>query len=140
MKQALIFLLVTFISYKSFSQNWYACFENDKNTKLKISVYFDKRNKATYVKYKGQKDSASLYFVNREVFKNEGGHPRAYWSETYTEKYNGKVTGTYRFSNVGTFGLDVNFTREKDRKEFYFVIIEGTMDAETNKFPTVPCF
>ena len=140
MKKAFIFLLLVFISCKSYSQNWYACFENDKSSRLKISVCFDKNNKAKYVKYKGQKDSASLYFVNREVFKNEGGHPRAYWSETYTEKYNGKVTGSYRFSNAGTFGLDVNFTREKDGKEFYFVIIEGTMNSETNGFPTSPCF
>ena len=107
---------------------------------MKISVYFDKNNRAKFVKYKGQEETISLYFLKKGSEKNEGGIPAYYWFETYVEKYRGKITGTYTFTNAGTHALDVNFKRKKDGKEFYFQIIEGSQDEDNSTFRTKPCF
>jgi hypothetical protein len=125
---------------KSFSQKMYACFENDKNKNLQLSVYFDENNKAKYVKYKGYKDVYQLTFLKTERTANEGGHPRYFIANTYVEKNKGVVTGTYTFTNAGTHGLDVTFIRKKDNKEFYFFIIEGSQDSDNAVYRTKPCF
>jgi len=140
MKKAYIFLFFTFFLTEAFSQNMFACFENDNNPELKISVYFDKNNKAKYVKYKGQNETMSLYYTKRETMNNDGGHPSVYWAEIYVEKYRDKITGTYTFTNAGTRGLDVTFKRKKDGKEFYFSIIEGSQDSDNSTFNSRPCF
>jgi len=140
MKKISILLIITFLSGKIFSQNMYACFENDNKKNLKISVFFDQNNKAKFVKYKGQEETISLYFQKRRTEKNDGGHPAYYWFETYVEKYRGAITGTYTFTNTGTHGLDVNFKRKRDGKEFYFQIIEGSQDEDNFTFRTTPCF
>ena len=134
----------------------YVCFENDENPDLKISVcfdknirgrYFDKIMKAQSVKYKGQEESIPLFFQKRHVSEN-GGVPAFYWADTYNETYQGKVTGTFTFTNTGTHGLDVNFRRKRDGKEFYFQLIESTQiekaqnEEHENDYnsKTTPCF
>jgi hypothetical protein len=124
----------------AFSQIKFACFESDKNTNLKISVSFDKKEKATFVKYKGQKDSISLFYSKIIKSKNPGGIPAVYWEEVYLEKINGKITGKYSFTNAGTYQLDVTYTRKRDKKEFYFKIIENTIGKDDQPFRESPCF
>ena len=50
------------------------------------------------------------------------------------------VTGTYTFTNAGSHGLDVTFTRKKDNKEFYFSIIEGSQDPDDGTYRKSPCW
>ena len=140
MKKVVTLLFLTLCLTKSYSQNMFACFENDKKPDLKISVYFDKNDKAKFVKYKGQNETIPLFYSKRETTNNDGGIPAVYWAEIYTEKYRGKVTGTYTFTNAGTHGLDVTFKRKKDGKEFYFAIIEGSQDSDNSTYSSQPCF
>ena len=136
-------LLSLFLSFgitKIFSQNKYACFENDKNKSLKITVIFDKNEKAKFIKYQGQKDSIYIVYSKIIKSKNPGGIPAEYWEEIYLEKYNGRVTGKYSFTNAGTYQLDVTYTRKKDKKKFYFQIIDNTIDPINQPFRSTPCF
>ena len=125
MKKVVTLLFLTLCLTKSYSQNMFACFENDK---------------AKFVKYKGQNETIPLFYSKRETTNNDGGIPAVYWAEIYTEKYRGKVTGTYTFTNAGTHGLDVTFKRKKDGKEFYFAIIEGSQDSDNSTYSSQPCF
>ena len=135
-----VVLLALLLSSKTHSQPTYACFENDKNTKLRLWVLFDKNEKAKYIKYEGQKDSIQLIHSHLEQSKNPGGIPAVYWSETYLEKFKGKITGEYTFTNAGTRQLDVTYTRKKDGKQYYFRIIESFFDEVTGVFKETPCF
>jgi hypothetical protein len=123
------------------AQNRYVCFESDKNPKLKISVLFDAKLKAKFVKYSGQKDSIKLVYSKFEKAENPGGGiPHIYWAETYLEKLNGKVTGEYVFTNAGTYQLDVTYTRKKDKKEFYFHVSEENNPTDDFPYHPDPCF
>lgn len=125
-KIILSIVLVSFLLISLKAQNRYGCFQNDKNQNLKISVCFDKNDKALYVKYKGYEETMPIFYSKKEVTPNTGGHPSLYVSITYIEKYREKVTGKYVFSNTGIGGLDVTYYRAKDNKEFYFTMIPGT--------------
>lgn len=125
---------------KTFGQDMYACFVNDENRKLQLSVYFDKNNKAAFVKYKGQTATIPLVYSKIKTTKNSGGIPAVYWAETYNEKYNGVITGQYIFTNAGTRGLDVTYVRKRDGKKFYFSILEGSQDSDNTTFRSRPCF
>lgn len=140
MKKMILLLIVSFLATKIYSQNMFACFQNNKKPELQISVFFDKNNKAKYIKYKGQNETIPLFYSKIEKTNNDGGHPAVYWAETYVEKYRGKVTGTYIFTNAGTYGLDVTYKRKKDGKEFYFYILEGSQDIDNSTFRSTPCF
>src|SRR5688572_23583959 len=70
-----VVLLILLLSSKTHSQPTYACFENDKNTKLRLWVSFDKNEKAKYIKYEGQKDSIQLIHSHLEQSDNPGGIP-----------------------------------------------------------------
>lgn len=115
-----IFAIVFFTTKKAECQNMYACFENDKQSSLQLSVYFDENNKAKFVKYRGQQETFSLFFKKGVITKNPEGIPRTYWADIYIEKYRGVTTGTYTFTNAGYRKLDVTFKRKKDGKKFYF--------------------
>jgi len=131
-------LLICFASFSFIylkAQNVYSCFQNDKNQNLKISVCFDKNDRAIYVKYKGNEETIPVFYSKKEVTPNNGGHPSAYVFITYIEKYREKVTGKYVFSNAGIGGLDVTYYRAKDNKEFYFSMIPGTARNQDE-----PCF
>jgi hypothetical protein len=136
----LVLFFSIFFLFKSFGQTTYACFENDKNKKLRLWVSFDGQEKAKYVKYDGQKDSIKLVYSNITKSENPGGIPAVYWAETYLEKYHGKVTGEYTFTNAGTHQLDATYTRKKDNKEFYFQIIETEVDPIFGVHRSKPCF
>lgn len=140
MKSRYFFCLLLFSFTKSYSQTSYACFENDKNKKLKLWVSFDKEDRAQYVKYAGQKDSIRLVYSRMEKSDNPGGIPAVYWSATYAEKFGNKITGEYIFTNAGTYQLDVTYKRVKDKKKFYFQIIDSTYDAINGVFQKTPCF
>jgi hypothetical protein len=141
LKKVVITIVLFFgLKHVSYSQDMFACFENDVNKSLRVSVFFDKNNKAKFVKYDGQHETIPLFYSKIHKSKNEGGHPSVYWAETYIEKYRGKITGTYVFTNAGTRGLDVTYTRKRDNKEFYFSIIEGTQDQGNSTFRSTPCF
>ena len=137
----LIFLFYSLFSVaKVFGQTTYACFENDKNKKLRLWVSFDKKERAKYVKYEGQKDSIRLVYSHIEKSDNPGGIPAVYWAETYLEKYQGKIIGEYTFTNAGTYQLDITYTRKKDNKEFYFQIVESEVDPVIGIYKLKPCF
>lgn len=123
------------------AQKRFVCFDNDKNSNLKITVCFDEKDKALYVKYKGQRDSIPVIYKSREKSENPGGGiPAYYWSETYQEKYNGKITGEYVFTNGGPYSLDLYYTRKKDGKEFYFTIPDKEYDDLNGIYKEQPCF
>lgn len=139
MRTISLFLFFATFAVNVYSQDMFACFENDIKPNLKISVYFDENNKAKYVKYSGQDETIPLFYLRREKNGSLGGH-MVYWAETYTEKYRGIITGTYTFTNAGTYGLDVTFKRKKDNRKFYFSIIEGSQDSDNSTFRSKPCF
>ncbi len=136
-KYIFLFFLVVFGS-NLYSQDKFACFQNDKKTELQISVCFDKDYKAKYVKYKGKDETIPLFYSKKE--KSDIGGAKTYWAVTYVEKYRGVITGTYVFTNAGSHGLDVTFKRAKDGKEFYFVIIEELLDTDGETYLNRPCF
>ena len=141
-RHSVIFLLLFLLPASLPAQKFFACFEHETNKRLKLTVAFDKDKKAKYVRYAGQKDAIVLVFSSRSRDKNpDGGIPAYYWSETYLEKYNGKVSGEYTFTNAGRYALDVTYRRKKDGKEFYFVVVESTVSASDNTpFRNNPCF
>jgi hypothetical protein len=144
MKKKILFTLLTalFFSTTVHAQNKYACFKSEADTSLQLSVYFDKHKKAKFVRYKGQPGSIALVYSGIEKDKNEnpGGIPAIFWAATYLERYNGKITGTYVFTNAGTYGLDVTYTRKKDKKEFYFSILENRKGEDGSIWCSAPCF
>ena len=144
---------------KNGSELLYACFQDYNNPDLKISVCYDKNIKAKsidrnlkvkFIKYKGQDEVIPLFFQNRENYDGTGAEisessVQRFWSDTYTEKYRGKITGSFTFTNSGFYGLEVYFTRKRDGKEFYFRRIAGTEDESNGNengysFTTTPCF
>jgi hypothetical protein len=131
---------IVFSIIKASSQNKFACFENDLNKNLKISVSFDKNKRAKFVKYQGQKDSIPIFYSKIIKSKNPGGIPAVYWEEIYLEKYKGKVTGEYTFTNAGTYQLDLTYSRRRDNKEFYFAIIGNTVGNDGQPFRINSCF
>ena len=141
-KCILLSYFLIFITTSSFSQIKYACFENDINKKLRISVGFSENEKARFVKYYGQKDSIPIFYskIIKVANDNSGGIPAFYWEKIYIEKLNGKVTGKYSFTNAGPYQLDVYYTRKKDNRKFYFTIIEELKGTLEIPFQTNPCF
>lgn len=140
MKLFIYSFLLSLFTYETSAQNKYACFQNDVNTNLKISVLFDAKEKAHSVQYYGKNDKTILFYSKTTKTKNTGGHPPAYKAVYYIEKYKGKITGTYIFTNAGTHGLDVTFIRQSDGKEFYFSLIEGSQSDGDSTFRNTSCF
>ena len=139
MRKSFVVIFIIFTGLKAQSQNRFVCFENDSIKNIRISVCFDKNDKAKYVKYQGQKDSIVIYYKNAHYTKNDG-IPNYYWSKTYIEKYNGRITGEYVFTNAGTYQLDVYYTRKKDGKEFYFKVTEENTSADEFPYRSSPCW
>ena len=137
MKQQHILLLTLALLFStiSFCQNSYSCFQEDDNNKLKILICYDKNNKPLYVKYNGYEETFSLFYLKKEAFDTKDGHPRYLITLYYLEKYRGRVTGTFEFSNVGRGGINVTYRRKKDDKVFNFSLIPNT---ERNG--STPCF
>ena len=102
------FILVLSLSSTAFSQK-YACFKNDKDPTLQISVKFDKNENPISVKYLGQSQEISLKFKKKTI---DNSYRIPIVLKTYDEIINGKKNGTYEFSNAGSHGLDVTYTRK----------------------------
>jgi len=140
MKLFIYSVLLFLFTIETTAQNKYACFQNDVNPNLKISVLFDSKEKVHSVQYYSKKDKTILYYSKTTKTKNTGGHPPVYIAVYYIERYKGKVTGTYIFTNAGTHGSDVTFIRKSDGKEFYFSIIEGSQSNGESTFRNTSCF
>ncbi len=138
----IVFTAALFFIATAYAQNKYVCFKSEADTSLQLSVYFDSHKKAKLVRYKEQAASIALVYSGIEKDKNEnpGGVPAIFWAATYLEKYNGKITGTYVFTNAGTYGLDVTYTRKKDNKEFYFSVLENRKGEDGSIWRSAPCF
>jgi len=134
-KDILLFIVLLFLGMDhALCQNSYQCFMNDKNNTLQISVCVDKNDNPLYVKYKGQDETIPLFLLKtKRVLNAPDGNPKYYYFRTYREVYRGKTTGTYVFTNAGLGGVDVTYHRNRDKKEFYFILIS---DSGGDK----PCF
>ena len=93
---------------------------------------FDKKAKATKVKYKGMNLDMDLVFV-KEVDENEGG-PYPVLAEYYNEIYEEEVNGVYKLTKSGNWYY-AEYTRKSDSKVFNF-----TIDIGANNFVDSPCF
>ena len=130
------FILALSLSSMVFSQK-FACFKNDKDPTLQISVKFDKNENPISVKYLGQSQEISLKFKKKTI---DNSYRIPIVLKTYDEIINGKKNGTYEFSNAGSHGLDVTYTK-KDKKQFYFeVIAEMGNQQEYDIFRKDKCF
>lgn len=109
------------------------CFNNDKNTSIQISIYFNAEGTAQNVKYKGQTKWIDLIFVKTTEENQGGAYPVI--SDLYSEIYNGKKSGTYKITKSGIWYY-VEYRRKKDNKKFNFTKKEETL----NKRLTKPCF
>ncbi|MFM2223821.1 MAG: hypothetical protein RJA07_23 [Bacteroidota bacterium] len=124
--------MALFFSLAAFAEKHYICYNCTTNKKLQICICFENNN-AIWIKYKGQHDSIPLFFV-KEITPNPG---YAAYEQIYTEKYKGKVNGTYLLSHSGIYD-DVVYTRKKDGKKFNFTINFDLTDG--GGYLKTPCF
>jgi hypothetical protein len=117
------------------AQKHYICYICDDNSSLQISICFE-NNKATYVKYKGEDETISLYFVKTK-YEEGGAYPTT--TETYVEKYRGETNGTYILTHSGIWDY-VNYTRKSDGKKFNFTIDHESSAAKNGGYRTTPCY
>lgn len=128
-------ILALSMSSLVFSQK-YACFQNDENPKLQISVKFDKNEKPISVQYLGQTQEISLKF--KEVLHGS----QLFSSEVYNEIVDGRKNGEYQFEfdySEETTGVGITYTR-KDRKEFSFESLDRMGDKGKGIFRKNKCF
>lgn len=131
----LLSIAVLSVSGMLFSQK-YACFKNDNDPTLQISVKFDKNENPISVQYLGQSKEIVLKFKKKMV---DDSFRTPIVIKTYDEIIGNKKNGTYEFTNAGAHGLDVTYTR-KDRKQFYFEVIEGMGNQQGDIFRKNKCF
>lgn len=133
MKSIFVSLFVLLFVQQAFAEKYFICYDADKNPKLHLSVCFE-NNKAVYVKYQGQDKSIPLTFVKTNIQKGV-----AAYSDVYSEKYRGKVTGTYVMTHSGNYDY-VKYTRKKDGKVFNFTINHTETISEEGNYRTTPCY
>ena len=141
MKKISLFIFILLLAHisKLTAQYKYACFENDVNKKLQLTVYF-KSDKAVLLKYKGQKRSTRLIYSTTEQTGNETGSPAFFWKETYLAKNGRRVTGTYTFTNGGAYELQLSYIDKKTNKKNAFIIIESLAGENFSPYRNAPCF
>lgn len=131
----LLSIAVLSVSGMLFSQK-YACFKNDSNSKLQISVEFDKNERPISVQYLGQSKEIPLKL-------KEVSHGSQLFSlEVYNEIVDGKRNGEYEFEfdySEKTTGVLITYKR-KDGKEFYFEAMEKMGDKGKGIFRKNKCF
>lgn len=116
------------------AQKHFKCYVCDDNPSLQISICFE-NEKATYVKYKGQDETISLYFV-KSKFEKGGAYPTTI--DTYVEKYRGETNGTYVLTHSGNWDY-VNYSRKSDGKKFNFTI-DLSLSIKGDTYRTTPCY
>ncbi len=127
-------LFTLFIGTIVYSQKNYRCFNCDDNTKLKISVEYNRYEKPISVKYKGQKTSIGLIPINGSAKYNQSNS-----SEAFNEILNGQIIGKYVFTHSGNWDYIV-YTR-KDGKKFKFTInLEESLNQNSDGYREEPCY
>lgn len=128
-------IIFCFVCIHVSAQNFYMCFTNDTNPKLALSVTFNSTSeKATFIKYKGQKETMLLSYLKRSV----PAKGDAAYETTYSEKYHGKQTGTYIFTHSGNWDY-IKYIRKKDGKIFNFTINLET-SIKDDGYRKTPCY
>lgn len=138
MKAIIIFAIAIVCSTTLFAQYKYACFENEANKKMQLTVYFQNK-KAVFIKYKGQKKAVSLIYSNTKQTDNLNGTPPFYYTETYFEKKGKKVVGNYVLTNGGAYELQLTYINKANQKTL-FTIIKSTAGDNFNPYRDTPCF
>ena len=116
---------------------YFICYKNDIDSHLQVMVGFDgKSGQAKYIKYKGQNENIPIVFIKENIIVG-GAHPNI--EKIYYEKYNGKITGTYKLTHSGIWDYIV-YTRRKDGKEFSFTSNLDVSSENGNEYRKTPCF
>ena len=117
------------------AQNYFTCFKSDANPKLALTVEWNaKTEKAMFVTYKGQSEKIPLNYI-KESFPAKGS---ATYMTVYTEKYQGKLTGTYIFTHSGNQDY-IKYIRKRDNKVFNFTI-DLDLSVEGEGYRKTPCY
>ena len=135
----LIAVLVFAALPKVFSQNKYACFQNEVNKKIQLTVVF-KKEKAIAIKYRGQKKAIPLIYSNKEQTENGAGSPSFFWKETYFVKTGKKISGSYTFTNGGAYELQLSYIDKRSNRKNNFVIIPSLAGENFSPYRNAPCF
>ncbi len=138
----LFFVLLLANAPGIFAQYKYACFKSATNKEVQLTVYF-KNKKAIYIKYKGQKKSIPLIYSNTKQTPNIGGSPAFFWTETYLVKTGKKITGSYVFTNGGSFELTLTYISSNTKNKIpkmSFTIIESLAGENFSAYRDTPCF
>ncbi len=128
MKKIFLLFAVLGVSLAS-AQTVYKCFQSDDNPKLALMAK-SVNGTIVSVKYKGQKQAIPL----------TNGHQKAAdidLNELYLEKYNGKITGRYTFTNTPN-DETLQYERMKDGKFYYFTLSPSSY--VNNAFRRTPCW
>jgi hypothetical protein len=134
----LIFVSV-FILPKLSAQYKYACFENETNKKLQLTVYF-KKDKAVMIKYKGQKKPIPLIYSTTDQTANNSGSPAFFWKEIYFIKTGKKITGSYTLTNGGAYELQLSYIDKRSNRKNNFVIIPSLAGENFSPYRSTTCF
>lgn len=116
------------VSYAS-AQTVYKCFQSDTNTKLAVMAK-SVNGTIVSVKYKGQKQAIPLTNGHQKTADTD-------LNELYLEKYNGKITGRYTFTNTAN-DETLQYERMKDGKFFSFTLLP--LSYVDNSYRKTPCW
>lgn len=139
LKSFLLFILITSFATGAFAQYRYACFKSDSHPATQLTVCF-KKNKAVYIKFKGQKRNIPLHFTGSKQTDNASGDPPFFWTETYTILTGKRITASSIFTNGGAYELELTYINNKTKIKQRFSIIETLAGENFSPYRNVPCF
>ena len=141
MKKIMLLVLITTLAVftKLNAQYKYACFKNEANKKIQLTVVF-KKDKAVMVRYKGQKKAIALIYSTTEQTGNGAGSPSFFWKETYFVKTGKKIVGSYVFTNGGAYELQLSYMDKRSNRKNDFVIIPSLAGENFSPYRNMPCF
>lgn len=129
------FVAVIAMTTLALSQDYYMCFTSDTQPNLGFSIAFQKSNERAYaLLYRGKSEYIPLEYKKTVFTKG-----RAAYTEIYSEKYGGKVTGTYELEHNGNW-VYVFYKRKKDGKTFSFTIDLEMSTQNGDPYRSSPCF
>jgi hypothetical protein len=132
MKSFYVFVFLIFLSNLSFSQNFYICFDNDKNSDFKLSVeYYD--GTPTSIKNNTDNSSIKLEVIKGSYKEYEGSS----YSETYFEIINGVKNGRFTFTHSGIYDY-IEYVDKNGKKSKFTINLEDTVNDES--YRQTPCF